>query len=84
MIGSAILYSVFVKIHKENGMPAKIMVSRTDHTPPDPACTGVEEQCPARTKGVKNGEISGWSGLSVLDAIDRGDADIEVACYRAD
>ncbi len=35
VIGSAVLYSVFAKIQKENGMPAKIMVSRTDHTPPD-------------------------------------------------
>ena len=39
---------------------------------------------PVRTKGVKNGKISGWSGFDVLDAIDCGDADIEVACYRAD
>ena len=39
---------------------------------------------PVRTKGVKNGKISGWRGFSVLDAIDCSDADIEVACYRAD
>lgn len=39
---------------------------------------------PVRTKGVKNGRKSGWSGLSFSDAIDYGDADIEVACYRAD
>ena len=39
---------------------------------------------PVRTKGVKNGKISDWRGLSLLDAIDCSDADIEVACYRAD
>ncbi len=33
VIGPAILYSVFGYKQKENGMPAKIMVSRTDHTP---------------------------------------------------
>lgn len=33
VIGPAVLYSVFGYKQKENGMPAKIMVSRTDHTP---------------------------------------------------
>ena len=33
VIGAAILYSVFAKKQKENGMPAKIMDSHTDHTP---------------------------------------------------
>ena len=39
---------------------------------------------PVRTKGVRNGKISGWCGFRVLDAIDCSDADIEVPCYRAD
>ena len=34
---------------------------------------------PLRTKGGKNGRIPGWSGSGLLDAVDRGDADIEVA-----
>ena len=33
VIGAAILYSVFAYNQKENGIPAKIMVSHTDHTP---------------------------------------------------
>ena len=33
VIGAAILYSVFANKQKENGMPAKTMVSHTDHTP---------------------------------------------------
>ena len=31
--GAAVLCSVFFKKQKENGMPAKIMVSRAGHTP---------------------------------------------------
>lgn len=33
MTGAAVLYPVFGNKRKENGMPAKAMVSRTDHTP---------------------------------------------------
>ena len=39
---------------------------------------------PVRTKGVKNGKISGRSGLSVFDAIDCSEADIEGAHSRLD
>ena len=35
VIGADVLYSVFAKMQKEDGMPAKVMVSRTDHTPED-------------------------------------------------
>ena len=35
VIGAAVLYSVFAKMQKEDGMRANIMVSRTDHTPAD-------------------------------------------------
>ncbi len=33
VISAAVLYSVFGNNQKENGMPAKVMVSRPDHTP---------------------------------------------------
>ena len=78
--------SVFPRRRSSGNSPPPAFLSASDTRmstagppPSRPPDAGVPRAGPLRTKGGKNGRIPGWSGSGLLDAIDRGDADIEVA-----